>query len=105
MATFASIGNAPSYGGDLAITPRASLDQSEFEICMIQTTSRVRYLRLLSSAMRRRGLQPHEKGVCFVRATHARASGNVPVQVDGEVIGVLPMRFEIAPHSVEVVVP
>jgi len=104
QATFASIGNAPSYGGDLAITPRASLDQSEFEICMIQTTSRVRYLRLLSSAMRSSGLQPHEKGVCFVRATEARAYGNVPVQVDGEVIGVLPMSFKIAPHSVEVVV-
>lgn len=104
QATFASIGNAASYGGDLSITPRASLDQSEFEICMIQTTSRVRYLRLLSSAMRSTGLQPHEKGVCFVRATQARAEGNVPVQVDGEVIGVLPMRFEIAPHSIDVVV-
>jgi len=104
-STFASIGNARSYGGDLAITPRASLDEPEFEICMIQTTSRVRYLRLLSSAMRSTGLELHEEGVCFVKATKARAMGNAPVQVDGEVIGLLPMRFEIASEAVEIVVP
>jgi diacylglycerol kinase (ATP) len=105
-ATFASVGNAPSYGGDLAITPGASLDRPEFEICIIQATSRLRYMRLLSYAMRSSGLQPGEKEVCFVRSTQARASGNdVAVQVDGEVIGVLPMRFEIAPESIEVLVP
>jgi diacylglycerol kinase (ATP) len=104
-ATFASVGNARSYGGDLAITPGASLDQPEFEICIVQTTSRIQYLRLLSYAMRSRGLQPDKKGVCFVRSNRARASGNVAVQVDGEVIGTLPMRFEIAPDSIEVVVP
>jgi len=104
-ATFASVGNAPSYGGDLAITPRASLDKPEFEICIIHTASRVRYLRLLSHAMRKSGIQPNRKGVSFVRATQASARGDVPVQVDGEVIGMLPMRFEIAAHSLEVVVP
>src|SRR6185295_7705633 len=90
-ATFVSVGNAPSYGGDLAITPRASLDKPEFEICIIHTSSRVRYLRLLSYAMRKSGIQPNKKGVSFVRATRASASGDVPVQVDGEVIGMLPM--------------
>lgn len=104
-ATFVNVGNAPSYGGDLAITPGASLDQAEFEICIIQTSNRFRYLGLLSAAMRTSGLQPDRKGVCFVRTTRARATGNVPVQVDGEVIGLLPMTFEIAPHSIEIVVP
>jgi diacylglycerol kinase (ATP) len=104
-ATFVNIGNAPSYGGDLAITPGASLDQPEFEICIIQTRSRIRYLRLLSSAMRRDGIKAGRAGVCFARATHASATGNVPVQVDGEVIGNLPMSFEIAPHTIEIVVP
>src|SRR5829696_6901333 len=37
-ATFATIGKAPRYGGDLAITPGARLDQREFEVCIIQTT-------------------------------------------------------------------
>jgi YegS/Rv2252/BmrU family lipid kinase len=104
-ATFVSIGNAPSYGGDLAITPGASLDQPEFEICIIQTRSRIRYLHLLSSAMRREGIRAGRAGVRFARATHASATGSVPVQVDGEVIGDLPMRFEIAPHTIQILVP
>jgi diacylglycerol kinase family enzyme len=104
-ATFVSVGNAASYGGDLGITPRARLDRPEFEICIIQTTSRMRYVRLLSGAMQSGGLQPDKKDVCFVHATRARATGTASVQADGEIIGQLPMRFEIAPHSIDVLVP
>jgi YegS/Rv2252/BmrU family lipid kinase len=103
-ATFAAIGNAASYGGDLAITPQARLDQPEFEICIIETFSRLRYLSLLSYAMRS-GLPGNKRGVRFLRADRVTAIGDAPVQVDGELVGNLPMRFEIAPHSLEVIVP
>lgn len=103
-ATFATVGKAPTYGGDLAITPGARLDQRDFEICMIQTTSRLRYLHLLSHALRD-GMPRDNPKVQFVKATTVKARGDAPVQVDGELIGHLPMRFEIAPHSLEVVVP
>jgi diacylglycerol kinase (ATP) len=103
-ATFAAIGNAARYGGDLSITPRARLDQPEFEICIIETFSRFRYLHLLSQAMRS-GLSQNREGVRFLQARSLQAIGDAPVQVDGEVIGQLPMRFEIAPHSLEVIVP
>ncbi|HYY57790.1 MAG TPA: diacylglycerol kinase family protein [Pyrinomonadaceae bacterium] len=103
-ATFAAVGNAPHYGGDLSITPRARLDQPEFEICVINSRSRFRYLRLLSRALRG-GVPPGTPGVRFIRSTCARATGDVLVQIDGEVIGRLPMTFEIAPHSIEVITP
>lgn len=103
-ATFAAIGKAARYGGDLSITPGASLNQPEFEICIIETSSRFRYLHLLSYAMRN-GMPQDKPEVRFVKATSVKASGHAPVQVDGELIGQLPMRFEIAPHSLEVIVP
>jgi diacylglycerol kinase family enzyme len=34
-----------------------------------------------------------------------QAHGDAHVQIDGELIGRLPMRFEIAPHSLEIIVP
>jgi diacylglycerol kinase (ATP) len=102
--TFAAIGKGPRYGGDLLITPGARIDQPDFEICIIQTTSRLRYLHLLSYAMRN-GMPRDNPEVRFIRATTVRAFGDAPVQVDGELLGHLPMRFEIAPHSLEVVVP
>ncbi|HEV8167726.1 MAG TPA: diacylglycerol kinase family protein [Pyrinomonadaceae bacterium] len=103
-ATFAAIGKAPRYGGDLAITPGARLDQREFEVCIINTTSRRRYLHLLSHAMRN-GMPRDKPEVCFVTTGIVKAYGNAQVQIDGELIGALPMRFEIAPHSLEVIVP
>ena len=103
-ATFATIGKAARYGGDLAITPGARLDKPEFEVCIIQTSSRMRYLRLLSQAMRS-GMPRDKPEVCFVTATTVKAHGDAAVQIDGELLGHLPMRFEIAPHSLEVIVP
>jgi YegS/Rv2252/BmrU family lipid kinase len=102
--TFAAIGKAARYGGDLAITPGARLDQREFEICIIDTMSRLRYLHLLSYAMRD-GMPRNTPEVRFVKATSVKAYGDSQVQVDGELIGHLPMRFEIAPHSLNVIVP
>lgn len=102
QATFAAIGRAAHYGGELAITPHARLDQPEFEICLINSASRLRYLHLLSHAMRS-GMKTSTNGARLIRATHARAVGPAFVQVDGELLGPLPMTFEIAPHSIEVI--
>jgi YegS/Rv2252/BmrU family lipid kinase len=103
-ATFAAIGKAARYGGDLMITPRARLDEPMFEICIIDAVSRIQYLQLLSYAMRE-GMPDDKKGVRFIKASKVRATGDAHVQVDGELIGNLPMRFEISPHSLEVIVP
>jgi diacylglycerol kinase (ATP) len=103
-ATFAAIGKGSRYGGDLAITPEARLDHPEFEVCIIETASRFRYLRLLSYAMRE-GMPRNRPEVKFVKASRIRAYGDAHVQIDGELIGGLPMRFEIAPESLEVIVP
>lgn len=103
-ATFAAIGNAPRYGGDLAITPGARLDKPEFEVCMIETSSRLRYLHLLSHAVRD-GIPRNNNEVRFVKTNKVVAHGDAPVQIDGELIGGLPMRFEISPDSLEVIVP
>lgn len=103
-ATFVTIGKAAGYGGDLAVTPRAKLDRPEFEICIIESQSRLRYLHLLSYALRS-GIPPHKKGVHFLQATRAHATGDAPVQVDGEVIGKLPMTFTIVPETIDIIVP
>jgi len=43
--------------------------------------------------------------VKFINAVTVKAHGDAHVQIDGELIGHLPMRFEIAPHSLEIIVP
>ena len=104
QATFAAIGKAARYGGNLAITPGARYDEPLFEICLVDSHSRLRYLYLLAHAMRR-GVTHNMASVRLLSATSARATGNAMVQADGELIGQLPMRFEVAPHPVEIIVP
>jgi diacylglycerol kinase (ATP) len=102
-ATFAVLGKTPRYGGNLAITPRARLDQAYFEICLIHSVHRLRYLRLLPFAMFG-GIPEGTTGISFLRASSVRATGDgVLVQVDGELIGSLPMTFSVTPHVIEVV--
>jgi diacylglycerol kinase (ATP) len=102
-ATFAAIGKAAHYGGKLGITPRAHMDKPEFEVCVVDSKSRLHFLHLLSRAIRREGVAEDMRGVQFIRATRARVTGNVPVQIDGELTGQLPMTFEIAPSSIEII--
>jgi diacylglycerol kinase family enzyme len=104
-ATYAAVGKAPWYGGKLAITPRARLDAEEFEVCVINTHSRLRYLRLLGRAMRGGVGAEGAPGVCFRRVRRVRAAGVALVQADGELIGSLPMTFEVVPEGVELLVP
>ena len=103
-ATYAAVGKAPWYGGGLAITPRARLDADEFEVCVIHTHSRLRYLRLLAHAMRG-GAPEGTRALTYVRASRVRAHGDAYVQADGELIGELPMTFEVVREGLEVIVP
>lgn len=102
-ATYAAIGKAPWYGGGLKLTPRARLDAPAFEVCVVNSRSRLRYLRLLARAMRG-GAREGTPGVAFRTAARVRCDGDAPVQADGELIGELPMTFEIVPEGVEVIV-
>jgi diacylglycerol kinase (ATP) len=104
-ATFAAVGKTAHYGGNLTVTPRAQLERPEFELCLVSGGSRVRYLRLLAQTMRASGVTRDIPGVRFIRTTRARAHGDAHVQVDGELIGQLPMTFEIVPEPIEVLAP
>lgn len=102
-ATFAAVGNAPHYGGNLAVTPNARLGSPEFEICVINSRNRLKFLQLLPYAVTGTAANG-VKDITHLRTTKARAIGEgVLVQADGELIGELPMSFEVAPVAINIV--
>ncbi len=103
-ATFAAIGKAAHYGGNLAITPGARLDDEQFEICVIDSNSKLRYLHLLSQAMRSTGVAEQLPHTRLFKASRVRVTGESLVQADGELIGELPMSFEITSKRIEIIV-
>ena len=104
-ATFAVVANAASYGGGLRFAPDARMDDDLLDICLFDATQRHRFARYLAAAYT--GSHLGMPGVTYVKARRATVQGDATrfVQVDGELLGPLPVSFECVPDALSLVVP
>lgn len=106
QATFAAIANTPRYGGGLRLAPEARLDTEWLDVCAVTTKSKMRYLIVhLPGGFLGRHIR--QKGVIYRKTmeAHAESSEEIWVQVDGELLGRLPMTFRSIPRAIRVLVP
>jgi diacylglycerol kinase (ATP) len=105
QATFAVIANGRNYGGRLVIAPEADMRRDSLDICLFESLSKARYLVYLMAGLLRMHLRLSD--VQYIRGRHISVCGDpsIPVQVDGEIAGRLPMEFEIVPSALQVKVP
>lgn len=99
------IGNTRLYGGTMTFTRNAVADDGWLDAVTVGGGGVIHRLAVLVGAMlRRKSLGPR---VRYDRAKriHLEAAQPLPVQVDGEVIGNLPMTFTVAPQALTVIVP
>jgi diacylglycerol kinase (ATP) len=99
------IGNTRLYAGAFTFTKTAVADDGLLDVVIVANGGLLhRAGVLLRAALRRATLGPQ---VRYQRSDLIRLEANrhVPVQVDGEVIGALPMTFSVAPGALTVVVP
>jgi diacylglycerol kinase (ATP) len=105
---FALASRVRNYGGDLEIAKGASLMSDEFEMVLFEGSNPLRYAGyMLGVGARCVQALP---GVQTLRATSAEFSSGVsaegvPVQIDGESAGRLPVKIEIAPAALTLLVP
>jgi diacylglycerol kinase family enzyme len=97
-------GNTRNYGGVLNIAHMARADDGRLETLLLERGGLWRLARLLPLVLLRR----HHRGELVrhrsVQTLDVRTAG-LPVQADGEYAGETPMRFEVAPGMLRVVVP
>jgi diacylglycerol kinase (ATP) len=99
------IGNTRLYGGALSFTNRAIADDGQLDLVVVENGGLAYRLGVLGRALlRRQSLGPRVR-YSQVRTVRIEATEPLPVQVDGEVIGTLPMTFSVAPGALSVVVP
>ena len=104
-SAFALVGNGKGYGGGMMMTPSAKLEEPWFEVFILPPQSNnFAYLRALAAC--RKGT-PEAGGATLIRGKHIKAnSADEPwVEVDGEVIGPLPMTLDIVPDALSIIVP
>lgn len=99
------ISNLPRYAGRMRLSPLADLDGGSLDLCVLRSDSPFGYVRFLARLLVGRHTRWRElvylKGWTFT----AVSAEPVPVQLDGEYVGTLPMRFEMEPEALEVLVP
>jgi len=104
-SAFALVGNGKGYGGGMMMTPGAKLEEPWFEVFILPPQSNnFAYLRALAAC--RKGT-PEAGGATLIRGKHIKAnSADEPwVEVDGEVIGPLPITLDIVPDALSIIVP
>lgn len=104
-STFALVGNGKGYGGGLMMTPNARLEDPWFEVYILPPQrNNLAYLRALRACM---SGKPDVRGVSLIKAKHVVANSAVEpwVEADGEIIGPLPMTFDVVPDALSLIVP
>ena len=99
------IGNTRLFGGAFTFTQKAVADDGWLDVVFVGGHRlRHRAQVFMRAALRRPSLGPHARYE-LVRTIRLESDVPLPVQVDGEVIGTLPMTFAVAPRALAVIVP
>jgi diacylglycerol kinase (ATP) len=98
---FLAVANTMMFGGGMRIAPDARPDDSCLDVIVVGPVSRATMLRLLSSA--RRGRHVANDGVDVYRGVCLTLEADDPYEVhaDGEVVGSLPIKIEVAPGALQ----
>lgn len=98
------LGNTRSYAGVLNITHQARADDGRLDLCLLRKGGLLRLAWLAPWVLLRR--HHRRAGVLYrtVESLEVRTPG-LPVQVDGEYLTETPLRFEVAPAALRVMVP
>ena len=103
--SFALIGNGRLYGGPFPVFKRASLYDGLLDVLVFQNQSHwdvVRYFQAIAF-----GTHPELPDVEYFQTSSLRVTsqGDIPVELDGEVAGVLPCLFSVESEKLQVIAP
>lgn len=85
--------------------PEVRMDDGRVDVCVLVTRNVFDYARLAVNFLAGRPVTPH---VLFLEARGSieiRSDAPLPVQADGDLVGVTPLRIDVLPRAVAIVVP
>ena len=100
----AFVGNVAEYGTGFPVLPLAKSDDGALDVCVLPCASRVDLLKL--AMLVATGDHLRAEGVVYTTAKHVRiaSADEVPVQVDGEAAGHLPLEIAMLEHHIPFIV-
>jgi diacylglycerol kinase (ATP) len=102
VARFAIVANGHYYGGDYRVTGPGLLTSGEFETVLVERVSILLRPDIFAWIMARKPLNRTTKSFTSTEVSARAPGAEVPVQIDGELWGELPMSFRIEPGALKV---
>ena len=103
--TFAAVGNTGLYGGGMRIAPLASIEDGLLDLCLVKAVSRTTLLRMLPRVFRGGHLDHPQVLYAKTEWVGIESSEAMEVFADGEFMQPVPVRIEVVPAALEVIVP
>lgn len=102
---FVLVGNGRFYGGPLVLFRDALLDDGLLDVVVFKNQSHWDVMRYVHAILFQ--AHPELPDVEYFQSESIRveSAGNVPVELDGEITGFVPVEFKIAPNRLRVLVP
>lgn len=110
QASAVFVGNTASYDGNIKIRATEQMDDGYFDVCVVRKASALFILRaILFFFLGRRAYYRDVKYLDFryFKARELKVESNPPVYVhiDGEVLGTTPVRYQIFPKALSLILP
>jgi len=103
--SFVLIGNGRFYGGPFTIFKEAKIDDGKLDVLVFKNLGYLDIVRYLQAIIFGTHTKLPDVEYFQTRKVSVRSDDEVPVEVDGEVIGELPVTFRIAPRKLKVLAP
>ena len=101
VANVGTLGQPPFRWG-----PDIALDDGRINVCVIRARTAADYFRLIWHVLRHKHKQdPNVRYLDARESVLVHCEPALPVQADGEVIGMTPVEIKVVPSAVQVVVP
>ncbi len=102
-AMMVSVGNGPMYGGHMKICPEARLDDGLFDLVIVGNVPRFHFIRLFPHVYEGKHIRHHSVALKRFKSFELSGDRTTLVQVDGELLGYLPMKFKTIPAALNVI--
>jgi len=102
VVQYAVVANGQYYGGNFETAEEASLMSGELQVVLVEKVGHLARPDILAKKPLDRTMKSFASGDILAESPDGRGA-RVPVQIDGEFWGHLPMSFRIEPAALEVI--
>lgn len=103
--SFVLVGNGRFYGGPFLIFKEAKIDDGKLDVLVFKNLGYLDIVRYLQAIIFGTHTKLSDVEYFQTRKVKVHSAGHVPVEVDGEVIGELPVTFRMSSRKLKVFAP